>query len=700
VTNETHQKVTTGHLNRNAYLYVRQSSLRQVLENTESTQRQYALRQRAVALGWAPEQIIVIDKDLGQSAASAADRQGFQMLVSEVGLGRAGIVLGLEVSRLARNSTDWHRLLEICALSDTLILDEDGIYDPGHFNDRLLLGLKGTMSEAELHVMRARMRGGVLNKARRGELLLPPPIGLTYNTEGQVILDPDRQVQQSIRLLFATFRRTGTACATVRAFREQGLLFPRRPLGGPGKGQLLWVELTHSHVIQILRNPRYAGAFVYGRTRSRKKLDGAGRSSSVRQPREQWHTLLPGAHPGYIDWEEYEENLRRLRENAQAQGVDRRKSPPREGPALLQGLALCGICGKRMTVRYRVRGELLVPEYLCQQEGIACAAPPCQRISGGGIDAAIGQLLMETVTPVALEVALAVQQEIESRWLDTDRLRQTQVERARYEANLAQRRYLQVDPDNRLVADALEADWNGKLRVLEEVQQTYERQRRSDCDTLSDEKQAQILALAIDFPRLWNNPKTPDRERKRMVRLMLEDVTLIKRGDITAHVRFKGGAIKAIHLPIPPTAWEKYRTNPEVVKEIDRLLDHHTDQQIADIFNERGKYRPGKAERFNRVMVNRIQKDYGVRSRYDRLRQAGMLTQDEMAQALGISPQTVRRWWGHGLLQRHPYNDKEECLYEPPGPATPAKRPGVKLIQRRSSFQVDDNRSSEVQCEA
>jgi len=274
MTGEAHHKVTTGHLKRNAYLYVRQSTIRQVFENTESTKRQYALRQQAIALGWPVESIIVIDSDLGQSGASAVDREGFQRLVAEVGLGKAGIVLGLEVSRLARNNTDWHRLLEICALTDTLILDEDGIYDPSHFNDRLLLGLKGTMSEAELHVLKARLQGGILNKAKRGELQSSLPVGFVYSAENRPILDPDKQVQESLRAFFDTFVRTGSATATVKAFRRQGLLFPRRLKKGPHKGDLLWAELTHSRSLQVLHNPRYAGAFIYGRTRVRKNAAG------------------------------------------------------------------------------------------------------------------------------------------------------------------------------------------------------------------------------------------------------------------------------------------------------------------------------------------------------------------------------------------------------------------------------------------
>src|SRR6266542_6722630 len=342
-------KVAAEHLQRSAYLYIRQSTLRQVLENTESTQRQYALRQRALSLGWKEEQIVVIDRDQGQSGASTADREGFQRLVADVGLGKAGIVMGLEVSRLARNCADWHRLLEICALTYTLILDEDGLYNPGHFNDRLLLGLKGTMSEAELHVLHARLIGGQRAKASRGELQMKLPVGLGYDATGKVVLDPDLQVQAAVRTFFETFRRTGSATSTVRSFREQGLLFPRRLSYGPHQGELAWGPLLHHRALRALKNPRYAGAFAYGRTRGQRTAGGRERRRSL--PREQWHTLILDAHPGYIAWSEYEENLRRLRENGQAYGADRRKSPPREGPALLQGLAICGRCGDRMTVR-------------------------------------------------------------------------------------------------------------------------------------------------------------------------------------------------------------------------------------------------------------------------------------------------------------------------------------------------------------
>jgi DNA invertase Pin-like site-specific DNA recombinase len=679
---DAHQKVNASHLKRDAYLYIRQSTIRQVFENTESTKRQYALRQHAIALGWRTEQIIVIDSDLGQSGASAVDRAGFQRLVAEVGLAKAGIVLGLEVSRLARNSTDWHRLLEICALTDTLILDEDGVYDPAHFNDRLLLGLKGTMSEAELHVIRARLQGGILNKARRGELQSPLPVGFIYNSVSAPILDSDKQVQESIRCFFETFQRVGSALATIKAFRQQGLRFPRRLKKGPHKGNLLWVELTHSRALQVLHNPRYAGAFVYGRTHARKKADGG--EMVMKCPKEQW-ILVPGVHAGYISWQQYEENQRRLRENAQACGQDRRNSPPREGPALLQGLVLCGVCGQRMTVRYHNRGTRLVPDYVCQKDGIERATAICQVVPGGQIDSSIAGLLLQTLTPATLDLALGVQREIQSRVEEVDRLRRKQVERARYEADLAQRRYMHVDPAHRLVADTLEAEWNEKLRALSQEQEQYERLREADNVSVDPEQHQRIASLIGDFPRLWHDPQTPDRERKRMVRLMLEDVTLLKRDEVIVHVRFKGGAAKSFTLPLPLSAPLLRQTDAAVVAEIDRLLDHHTEMEIAAILNEKG-LRSGTGLPFSLVIVGNIRREYHLRDRFTRLRDCGMLTKEEIAQRLGIVPYLVKVWRRRGLLRALPYNDKHQYLYDLP----PDNLPG-KFKQKRSYLLTNRN---------
>lgn len=691
------QKVTPSHLRRDAYLYIRQSTVRQVFENTESTRRQYALRERAVAMGWPIERVIVIDSDQGMSGAAGVDREGFQKLVGDVGMGRAGIVLGLEVSRLARNSTDWHRLLEICALTDTLILDEDGVYSPSDFNDRLLLGLKGTMSEAELHVLKARLRGGILNQARRGALRMPLPVGLVYDPKGSVVLDPDSQVRKSIAHLFESFERTGSASATVKHFSEQGLRFPRRPRFGPHKGELLWESLRHWRVLRVLHSPRYAGAFCFGRTRTRKRANGKVEIEML--PRAEWTVLLPDAHAGYISWEQFEANEQRLQENAQAHGSERRKSPPREGPALLQGLVVCGVCGRRMTVRYHTRKNSQWPEYACQREGIDTATPKCQTIPGAGIDRTIGELLVETVTPVTLEVALKVQAELDARIDEADALRCQRVERTRQEADLARHRFMEVDPGNRLVADVLEAEWNEMLRGLHDAQEELEQRRQRDHQQPNDEQRAQILALATDFPRLWNDSKTPQRERKRMVRLLIEDVTLTKGDEIAVGVRFRGGATRSLTLPIPPTAWEMRQTSPEVVAEIDALLDDYTEVEIASILNDKG-FVSGEGKRFHAGIVKRLRRNYDMKNRYDRLCDAGMLTLEEMADLLGVATSTVKIWRNHGVLRAHAYNNKNEYLYEHPGDDPPVKMQGQKLSKRRRFLNVEPNRTEEVQCEA
>jgi len=420
---------------------------------------------------------------------------------------------------------------------------------------------------------------------------------------------------------------------------------------------------------------------------------------SERLPREEWTALIPNAHAGYITWEDFEENQRRLRENAQANGADRRRSPPREGPALLQGLAVCGICGDRMTVRYHRRHGTVWPTYVCQRQGVARAEPICQSIPGRDLDHAVGRMLLETVTPLTLEITLTVQQELQTRLDETDRLHRRAVERARYEADLARRRYLHVDPANRLVADELEAHWNRALQQVTDAQATYERQRQADRVAVDAEGRARILALATDFPRLWHDPHTPDRERKRMVRLLMEDVTVIKTaGGLTAYVRFRGGATTTLTLASALNAWQLRETSTEIVALIDQLLDQHADGAIATILNARG-YRSGTGQPFQRGIVQHIRHSHGLRSRYARLRARGMLTRDEIADRLKVSADTVKIWGRHGLLRRHRCNDKHECLYEPPGPNAPMKMQGRRLSDRRGRDLLPDQ-INEVQYEA
>jgi DNA invertase Pin-like site-specific DNA recombinase len=667
-------KVTADHLRRDAYLYVRQSSLYQVANNTESARRQYDLRGRAVALGWPTDRVIVIDVDQGQSGSSATDREGFQRLVADVGLGKAGIVLGLECSRLARNNADWHRLLELCSLSQTLICDEDGLYDPGSINDRLLLGLKGTISEAELHFIRARLQGGLLAKAARGELRTRLPVGLVYDQLDNVVLDPDAGVRAAIDRLFQAFEQTGSAHAVVKQFAAEGLRVPaRHAVGGPHAGELYWKALRHDYVLFALHNPRYAGAYFYGRRKQLTSIDGHSRT--ILKPRDQWTVLIRDAHPGYITFKTYEQNQQTLAQNAAARGEERRAAPAREGPALLQGLVVCGKCGKRMSVNYHRRssGEL-VPNYHCSREGIATGTPPCQTINGAGIDQAIATLVLKQLTPLAIEAALAVSTELAQRAADADRIRQMGVQRAEHAADAARRRYLAVDPTNRLVADQLEADWNNKLRELADAKDEYERATEAGNRPFTDEQQARVRTLATDLPALWANPATPMRERKRLIRLLITDVTLIDAGEqILAHARLSGGQQHSLQLPRPLRAWEQHTTPASTIELIEQLLDEHTYDQTVEILNQRG-LTGGWGKPFTVVSLTQLCRNRGIPSHHDRLRAQGMLTLKEIAHQLGVSAQTIKVWQRRGQITGRRIDARRAHLYHPGQTRPPDRR--------------------------
>ena len=421
-------------------------------------------------------------------------------------------------------------------MTGTLICDEDGLYDPRAFNDRLVLGMKGQISKAELHFIRARLRGGQLSKARRGELILPLPVGLIYDAAGQVLLDPDTAIQGALRHLFTTFEATGSATAVVKAFNAAGLSFPWRHLKGPRKGEVNWKPLQHHTVLRVLHNPRYAGCFSYGRHSYHH--NPSGKAGKKLLPRDQWTAFIPGAHPGYITIDQYNAHIAKLATNAAAHGRDRAAGPPREGPALLQGIIVCGRCGNRITVRYHQRGGRELPTYVCQRDGIENGRRICATIPGHTLDQRIGQLLIDTLTPLAAEAALQVSAELQQRAADADKLRAAHVERTRYHADLARRRYLAVNPANRLVADTLEAGWNTALRALNNAQEAYDQARKRHTGQLTDTQKARIGQLVTDLPGIWHDPATPARERKRIARLLLTDVTVTRTSDtITAHAR-------------------------------------------------------------------------------------------------------------------------------------------------------------------
>jgi hypothetical protein len=533
------------------------------------------------------------------------------------------------------------------------------------------------MSEAELHILKARMRGGQLNKARRGELEMGPPVGLVYRADGVLDLDPDAQVQAAIRLVFETFERTGSAIKTVRFFRDQGILFPRRLRSGPDKGELLWALPQHSRILQVLHNPRYAGAFVYGRQRTQHRVDGS--IGMVRLPRSEWQFVIPGTHRGYIDWDRFEAHQQRLLDNSRAYGIQRRSGPAREGPALLQGRVLCGLCGERMRVHYSREHGRIVPVYVCQESTVRRGGPVCQTVPGKVVDPAIGELLVELMTPMTLGVTLAVQQELEARTAETDALRRQHLERLRYEADLARRRFMKVDPDNRLVADALEAEWNDKLRRHSDALADYER-RRDRIAALDAHARQRILDLANQFPAVWTDPRVEPRERKRILRLLIDDVTLIKTEVITAHVRLRGGAVRTLRLdrPVPIAQIRKFQ--PELVAEVDRLLDRHCDREIADILNQRG-CRTWEGKPFNLKKIAFIRMAYKLPSRYERLRRLGMLTTREVALRFGVSTTAVQQWGRQGLIRQCYQDGLKRGLWQLPSDQIILKGRGGKAAR-------------------
>jgi DNA-binding XRE family transcriptional regulator len=487
------------------------------------------------------------------------------------------------------------------------------------------------------------------------------------------VLDPDKSIHDAVQLIFDTFRQTSSATATVKRFRREGWLFPRTIRRGLGKGDLLWGPLDHCRAIQILHNPRYAGAFVYGRTRGGYRV--GHKHHTIKVARDDWQVLIREAHPGYIDWDEFERNQVTLTQNARGFGQSSRGSVPREGVGLLQGRVVCGICGARMRVRYQEVEGKLEPYYICTENSVRRADKPCQSIRGRVIDEAIGVLLLDSVAPVAIELTLAVESEIAGRVEQAATQRITQLTRARYDAELARRRYLHVDPANRLVADALEADWNERLRELDLLQQAHDQQQQADQKLLGNEARARIRQLAQDFPRVWNDERVVPLERKRMVALLIEDVTLVKADRIAIHVRFRGGQTSSFEIDKPKSMALIRKTPPEVVRKVDELLAVCTDQEVAEQLNALD-FKNWKGESFTPKKIWVIRHAYHLKSRFERLRERGMLTARELAAQLGVCPTTIYQWGHGGVLREHRYGNEHRCLYEPVGNATLIKGQG------------------------
>jgi DNA invertase Pin-like site-specific DNA recombinase len=645
-------QISEHHLQRPAYVYVRQSTMGQVRHHQESTERQYALREKALSLGWNVQAIRILDRDLGRSGAQSHNREDFKTLVTEVSMDRVGAVLALEVSRLARSNLDWHRLLELCALTRTLVIDEDGCYDPADFNDGLLLGLKGTMAQAELHFLRARLQGGKRNKAAKGELHFPLPVGFCYDAEGGTVPDPDAEVRGAVALVFRLFRETGSAYAVVQRFAQAGLRFPKRAYGGVWDGKLVWGRLSHERVLGILRNPAYAGAYVFGRYQYRRipAADGQIHTKVEEVPRGEWCVNLPDHHEGYIDWEEYLANQERLALNRTGTEATVLSGPAREGLALLQGLLVCARCGRRLTVRYRGNGGLY-PTYLCNwRRREALDTRDCLCVRCDRLDAPVVEQVLAALQPAELALALAAVEELTARDAALAQQWQMRLERAEYEAQLAARRYEEVDPANRLVAATLEQRWNSALEHLAELKDQFEQAQREHAQVATPAQREQVLALAQDFPRLWHAPTTAAKDRKRMLRLLIKDITVERQApkQLLLHIRWQGGACSDAAVELPPNIADQLRYPRDLRERIRALAATLSDAQIAEQLNQEGRLSP-KGKAFTASMIQWVRYQYRIKG--PQLKHPDELTVEQVMEHFGVSRHVVYYWIERGHLQ-------------------------------------------------
>jgi DNA invertase Pin-like site-specific DNA recombinase len=655
-------QVTTGHRAKLAYIYVRQSTAGQVRQHQESTELQYRLVDRAAAFGWPKERIEVIDDDLGKSGTSSDGRGGFQRLIAEIGLGKAGLVLSLDASRLARNNHDWHQLLELCSLFGVLIADGERVYDPCAYHDRLLLGLSGIMSEAELHQIKLRLHQGERQKAARGELKLPLPAGLAHGRDGRISFNPDEEVQARLLHLFAKFRELRSAKAVMRHFREANLLLPVRPLAGPSPHDVVWQPASNARILQVLKNPAYAGAYVYGRRRRMPigRRSGSQRCATEAVAIQDWPVCLKDAFPGYIDWEEFMANQQRLADNLNRYEANRH-GVPRRGSALLQGIAICGRCGRRMGLHYSgPHGSY--PVYVCRADQHQHGGPRCQEVRALGVDAAVERLLLEALTPDRLTLAIVALGELENETRALEHQWSLKRERARYEAERARRQYDAVEPENRLVARSLERVWEDKLRQVEQIDIEYESWRRQQPVSLAAADRAHILSLGADLSKLWGAASAV--ERKQILRLVIKEVILDQRptsGQVWVRVIWQTGAVSEHRIRRNVNSYRNYADIAALESRVRDLVGaQKIDREIATTLNAEG-LPSARGRPFSGGEVHLLRKRWNIPTVKINGTEHnppqwpdGTYSVQGAAAALSVSTQTVFKWLQRGrLLGRH-----------------------------------------------
>ena len=642
-------KIAPSHLNRNAYIYIRQSTEHQVRENIESQQRQYELIDIAKQYNWNQDSIIVIDDDLGRSGSSTTGRTGFAKLVADVALKKAGIIFGLEVSRLARNNKDWYQLLDLCSLTATLIADSDGVYDPSSFNDRLLLGLKGTMSEAELHMLKSRMLQGLYHKAQKGELKFKLPVGYQFDPEDKIIKALDEQVTHIINLTFKKFFEIGTVNGVLKYLLEENLLFPRQ---ASFEKRLRWIRPYYKAIRDTLGNPLYTGTYVFGRTKVVKDLDEHGnqKSRQKKQAMEDWDVIIHDHHPPYISWDQYLKIQKMIEKNSPPP-KSQASQAVREGSALLQGLASCGNCGRTMHVNYHHQRKKAYPYYVCNVASRNFGVPYCQSVGGRKIDQAVSDSFLEAVSPASLNIHLQALQKIQQQQDMALEQLQLQLERAEYEASRTFRQFDAVEPENRLVARTLERQWNNSLRHAEELKIRIAKRKNEFKDRLSKIEEQEIYRLAHNIPDIWNAPTTSDRDRKMLLRAAIQEAQLTKQDrDVTVKIRWIGGAVtnKIVHLP---KVRSKRHTSLDLVELVRQLAQKFNDDQIARILIRQGR-KTATGLSFSAHKIANLRRNYGIpRYKKPKGEQPKTYTAQQAAQILQVSTPTIHNWLNAGFIK-------------------------------------------------
>ncbi len=669
-------KVTPSHLDRAAVIYLRQSTLMQVREHGESTARQYGLAGEAARLGWPAGRIEVIDCDLGLSGRTATHREGFRDLLGRVCAGEVGAVFGLEISRLARSNADLSRLLEIARITGTLVIDADGIYDLADINDRLLLGLKGQMSEAELHFLHTRLDGARQAAAARGELRLPLPAGLVHDDDGQVVKDPDEEIQAAIADMFAAFTATGSAYGVVTAFARR-----RFPAGR--EGERTWGPLTYSRVVQLLHNPVYAGAYVFGRHRTRQQVDAAGgvRSATRTLPRDQWQVLIRDHHEGYITWDQYLAIEAKMAANQTSRGA----RPPREGGALCQGIIYCG-CGRHMGVSYHDDGRAY---YGCRARSDRRATPGCQHASTAAIDAAVTAALFAAIAPAELELAITAAGEVTARRQRATRAAELAVQRARYQADRAERAFCACEPENRLVARTLEARWEARLADLADAEAALAAQLASQAPLPGP---GQLAGTAARLPELWHAPTTSSKDRKRLLRTLLGDITLMPATDparLRIGLRWNSGTTEELLIG---RYQQHTRTSPAAMHLARQLGPAMNNKDLAAALNTAG-HRTAHGRLFDPGSAGNLRTYYKIS--YPPRTSDGELTVPQAAARLGISIQTIRYWISHGYLTARRGPGGRYAIPFTPGIETACRQRAASSIHQHKDIQTGPRRDGE-----